>query len=95
VAWSRILDTIEAVCVTNPNGDATLDADVVVSAELSAPGTRFRVVANTAQAADAALGGAHPLGSTVAVEGLSRPGEPAFIAIRGLRPAETLVLVND
>jgi glycosidase len=95
VAWSRILDTLEAVVVTNPNGDTTLDADVAVSAELSRPGTTFRVVANTAQAADGAFDGPHTLGSTVTVEGLSRPGEPAFIAIRGVRPAETLVLVND
>lgn len=96
VAWSRILDTEEAVVVINPNSDATLGADVVVSAELSKAGAEFRVIANTAHAAagDTPFAGGHAVGTTVRVEALSRLGEPAFLAIRGVAPAETLVLVK-
>lgn len=99
IAWSRILDTREAVCVVNPNGEAARGGDVVVSAELCRVGTAFRVIANTAQAAATAEGGAfagsHPVGSRVHVRGLGSSGEPAFIEIRDLPPAEVLVLLKE
>ncbi len=95
VAWSRLLDSQEAVCVINPNGAATRGGDVVVSAELWSPGTEFSVVANTAHtAAGDAFRGEHPIGSAVTVKGLSRPGEPAYLEIRGLPPAEVIVLIK-
>jgi hypothetical protein len=50
-AWSRILDTEEAVIVVNPNGASARGGDVVVSGELFLPGAEFVVVVNTAEAA--------------------------------------------
>ena len=102
VAWSRILDNQEAVCLVNPHAEAMRGGDVLVAAELCPPGTEFLVVANTAQAATQALGqvaggatfnGSHPTGSKLPVQHLSPTG-PAFIEIRNLPPAEVLVLVK-
>jgi hypothetical protein len=101
VAWSRILDLQEAVCIINPNGGAHAlrGGDVIVSSELWSPGTPFTVVANTAQTATEAQGnsytGSHPIGSAVAVKGRSVPDEPAYIEIRDVFPAEVLVLIKE
>jgi glycosidase len=101
VAWSRLLDSQEAVCVVNPNGSANAlrGGDVIVSAELWAPGTAFTVVANTAQTAAEAQGGtytgSHRIGSIVTVKGRSLPEEPAYIEIRGIPPAEVVILVKE
>lgn len=97
VAWSRILDSQEAVCLVNPNGVNDRGGDVVVSAELCSPGTEFTVIANTAQAAAMGAGftGSHAVGSKVRVKGLSRPGEPAFVEIRDIPPAEVVVLIKE
>jgi hypothetical protein len=97
VAWSRILDSQEAVCVVNPNGVAARGGDVVVSAELCPPGTEFTVIANTAQAAATGglVTGSHALGSKVRVKGLSQPGEPSFVEVRDIPPAEVVVLIKD
>ena len=93
VAWSRILDNIEAVIVVNPNGGAARGGDVVVAAELSSAGDGFTVVANTAEAAvgSGAHHGSHAVGSRVEVKG----GEPALVEIRDVRPGEVLVLVKE
>ena len=65
IAWSRILDTDEAVVVVNPNGDAARGGQVVVAGELSRVGDEFLVVVNTAEAgaAPGAFTGPHPAGS--------------------------------
>jgi glycosidase len=97
VAWSRILDSQEAVCVVNPNGVADRGGDVVVSAELCPPGTELTVIANTAQAAatGGVFSGSHAVGSKLRVKGLSQPGEPAFVEIRDIPPAEVVVLIKE
>jgi glycosidase len=96
VAWSRLLDNQEAVCLVNPNGVAARGGDVIVAAELWPVGTPFTVVVNTAQAAAGAgaFHGSHPVGSTVPVQGLGHADEPAFIEIRDVQPAEVLVLIK-
>lgn len=98
VAWSRILDTQEAVCIVNPNGatDGVRGGDVVVASEFWPVGTEFTVVANSAEAAAPAgtYRGSHPVRSTVKVMGKTN-GEPAYIQIRGVQPAEVLVLVKE
>jgi glycosidase len=99
VAWSRILDRQEAVCVVNPNGQdgALRGGDVVVAAELWPAGTVFSVRANTAEAAarasGIAFGGSHPVGSALEVRRPS-PDGPAFVEIRDVPPGEVLVLVR-
>ena len=96
VAWSRILDTEEAVIAVNPNGEAARGASVVVATELADIGDAFMVVANTAEAATApgAYAGPHPAGSRVSVRGRRFAGEPAFISLDPLPPAEVVVLVR-
>jgi glycosidase len=96
VAWSRILDTDEAIVVVNPNGEAARGGQVVVSSELSHVGDEYVVVANSAQAgvAPAAFTGPHAAGTRLAVRGRRFAGEPAFVSIDPLPPAEVLVLVK-
>jgi glycosidase len=96
IAWSRILDTDEAIVVVNPNGDGERGGQVVVAGELSRVGDEFLVVVNTAEAGAAAgtFAGPHPAGSRLAVRGRRFAGEPTFVAIDPLPPAEVLVLVK-
>jgi glycosidase len=102
IAWSRVLDDEEALCIVNGNGGAARGGDVVVDAGLNsvaaagqpagAGGPAFTVVANSAQAAaGAAYAGSHPVGEQVPV-GI-RNGV-AFVSIRDVQPAEVLILVN-
>jgi hypothetical protein len=107
IAWSRLLDDEEALCIVNGHGEEARGADVVVDADLNAPDApgrpwsagepSFVVVANSAQAAhDAAnagvpYAGSHPVGERVAVR--SRGGI-RFVAIRDVAPSEAIVLVN-
>jgi hypothetical protein len=92
LAWSRILDDQEALCVVNTHGVEARGANTIVDASLN-PGTAsgFVVVANTAQAAGAPA--SHPIGSTVPVR-RSADGT-AFVEIRDVGPSEALVLVNQ
>jgi hypothetical protein len=96
IAWSRILDDEEALCVVNGSGGLSQDADVLVEESFNAgANAAFQVVANSAQAAAQAAGqvytGTHPIGAQVPVQtrGLVR-----FVEVRGLAPAEALVLTN-
>lgn len=92
VAWSRILDNQEAICIVNPNGIAARGGDVMVAAELWPVGTEFTVIANTAQTAlGSSFSGSHPVESTVSVK---RANDTAFIEIRNVLPAEVLVLLK-
>jgi glycosidase len=88
LAWSRILDDEEAVCVLNTHGTDNRGADVVVDINLSPPGSSLTVVLNTVQGA----GPVHPAGSRLPV--LQAPDGAAFIQIRGLPASEVLVLLN-
>jgi glycosidase len=93
VAWSRILDDEEALCVLNAHGTDERGADVLVDATLNPPGSTMTVVLNTAQAGQLPAGAvAHPIGSSVPV----RQGADgkAYVEIRHLPPSEVLVLTN-
>jgi hypothetical protein len=96
VAWSRILDSDEAVVIVNPNGESARGGQVVIACELSRVGDTFMVAANTAEAgaAPGTFRGPHPAGSRVTVRGRRFVGEPAFVAIEPLPPAEVLILVK-
>ena len=99
IAWSRILDDEEALCIANPNGGAARGGDVLVDASLNPTGTAaaaggasFKVVANSAQTgAGAAYTGPHPVGQRLTVKAR---GGACFVEIRDLPPAEVLVLAN-
>jgi glycosidase len=93
VAWSRILDDEEALCILNAHGAAGRGADVLVDASLNPAGSEMTVILNTAQAADAqGYMGTHPVGSSLPVH----RGEDgiAFVEIRDVRPSEVVVLAN-
>lgn len=95
VAWSRVLDTLESLCVVNPNALESRGGDVVVDANISPPGTQFEIVANTAHAAaGAAYQGPHPISGLVTVKGRSSPTEPAFVELRDIPKCEALILVR-
>ncbi|MEA3224498.1 MAG: alpha-amylase, partial [Planctomycetota bacterium] len=94
IAWSRILDDEELLCVLNTNGTEYRGADVIVDASLNSDeGSVMTVVFNTAQmAAGTEFAGAHPAGSTALV---NRTAEGrAFVRIRNIPPAEVVVLAN-
>ncbi len=93
VAWSRILDDEEALCVVNAHGTEPRGGDVLVDASLSPPGGSMTVVLNTAEiAAGPGYVGSHAAGSPAPVQ---RTGDgKAYVALRGLDPSEALVLMT-
>ena len=93
IAWSRVLDDEEALCVLNGHGTAERGADVLVDASLNSPGASMTVVLNTAQAASP-QGSlvSHPVGSSLPVR-RTMDGK-AYIEIRDLPASEVLVLTN-
>ena len=92
IAWSRILDDEEALCIVNGHGTARRGGDVLIDARLNRqPGAELVVLANTEQAASSDFTGSHPVGEKVPVQ--LRAGS-AFVVIRDLGPSEVLLLVN-
>jgi hypothetical protein len=94
VAWSRILDDEELLCVLNAHGTERRGADVVVDASLNAAGAGvMTVVLNTAQMTEQEeFSGSHPTGSTVPVN-RTADGR-AFVRIQSVPPAEIIILAN-
>jgi glycosidase len=92
IAWSRLLDDEEALCVVNGHGTAARGGQVVVDADVNRGANAFfEVVANSAQAAAPGSPGPHPVGQHVAVQ---FRGPTAFVPIQPLAPSEVLILVN-
>jgi hypothetical protein len=93
VAWSRILDDEEVLCVLNAHGAEPRGADVIVDAALTAGGGAMTVVLSTAAAeSSGAAVGAHAVGASVPVR--RAPDGTAFVEIRDLPPSEVLVLAS-
>jgi hypothetical protein len=91
IAWSRVLDDEEAVCVLNSHGIDNRGARVLVDANLNPVGSSMTVILNTAQAANPGYTGAHPIGSTVPV---ARQDGNAYIEIQPIAASELLILMN-
>ncbi|MBS0424419.1 MAG: hypothetical protein JSR71_08350 [Proteobacteria bacterium] len=93
IAWSRILDDEEALCVVNPHGYEIRGGNVIVDANLSPPGSELTVVINTQQTvAESTAGITHPVSSRLRVK---QTGDgTAYVEIRNVPPSEVLVLVN-
>jgi glycosidase len=91
LAWSRLLDDEEALCVVNTHGERARGADVMIDASMNEPGSSFRVIVNTAETADAGYDGTHRVGSSVLTR--TRDGV-RFLEIRDVPPSEVLVLIN-
>jgi len=90
LAWSRLLDDQEALCIVNTHGTRATGADVLVDAALNPPGAVLTIVANSVDVAGSAS--AQPVGSTLPVRRSSNG--VAFVQIRDVPPSEVLVLVN-
>lgn len=90
VAWSRILDDEEALCIVNSHGAEARGADAIVDASLLPAGSSMTVVLNTAEAADPDQSWSHPRGSSVPVR--AAPSGASYVEIRGVPPSEVLVL---
>jgi glycosidase len=92
IAWSRILDDMEGLCIVNGNGGKRSSGDVLVDPNLNRrAGAEFEVVANTEQAATPGFTGAHWVGQRLPVN--SRDGT-TFVEIRDIGPSEVVVLMN-
>lgn len=94
VAWSRILDDEELLCVLNANGTESRGGDVIVDADLnSGDAGTMTVVLNSAQAAEMQeYSGSQSVGSEVRID-RTADGR-AFVRIQGIPPAEIIVLAN-
>jgi len=90
VAWSRILDDEEALCVVNANGREERGARVLVDDGLNPPGSEMIVVLNTAQAAE--ISGPHQVGEALPVKRTA--DGTAYVEIHRLPASEALVLMN-
>lgn len=85
VAWSRILDDEEVLCVLNAHGTEARGADVIVDATLNPEGSVLTVVAATADGADR---------SGQSLPALRTTEGAAFVSVRDLAPSEFLILSN-
>jgi len=91
IAWSRILDDEEILCVLNAHGTQSRGADVLVDSSLNPVGATMTVAANSEQAASPnSPGSSHARGSRVAVR--RTPDGTAFVEIRNIAPSEVLLL---
>lgn len=95
IAWSRLLDRMEIVCVVNGHGLERRGGNVLVDADLnSAAGALLTVVGNTAQAAaGAAYSGTHAIGSVLPVR--RRDDGTAYVEVRNVGPSEVVILSNQ
>jgi len=95
IAWSRILDTLEYLCVVNPHATESRGGDVIVDGTLCPRGTVFEVIANTAHsAAGTGYSGAHPIGATIQVVGQTQTIGPAYLEVRGIPPCEVVIFAK-
>jgi len=93
VAWSRILDDEEVLCVVNAHGMASRGAHVEVDADLNPEASAMTVIANTAQAAgNAGEVQAFPVGTECPVH--RTPAGRAYVELQDVPPSEVLVLTN-
>jgi glycosidase len=97
IAWSRILDDEEVLCIVNGHGTEPRGGDVLIDAGLNSPQApggppHLVVIANTAHtAAGPGYNGSHPIGSELTV---NWRGGIAYVSIRNVDPSEVILLVN-
>ncbi|HTV19944.1 MAG TPA: hypothetical protein VMG12_14765, partial [Polyangiaceae bacterium] len=90
IAWSRILDDEEVLCIANGHGVERRGGDVVVDARMNPPGSELEVIANTEQAATGRTA-RHAVGTRLPVK---RRNGVAYVEIRDVGPSEVLLLDN-
>lgn len=93
IAWSRILNDEEALCVVNSHGRAVRGGNVIVDAELNPSGSKMMVKINTYEISMGSSADiSHPVGSQLQVKRMN--DGTAYVKIRNVQPSEVLVLVN-
>ncbi|HEX3033985.1 MAG TPA: alpha-amylase family glycosyl hydrolase [Thermodesulfobacteriota bacterium] len=93
VAWSRILDDEEVLCILNAHGSDERGADVLVDANLNPTDGSMTVILNTAQAVNPqGFTGSHSVGFGMPVR-RTQDGK-AYVEIRNIPPSEVIVLTN-
>lgn len=93
IAWSRILDDEEALCIVNAHGRKIRGGNVIVDANLNPSGSEMTVKVNTHESVNGTSATvAHPVDSHLPVKRLN--DGTAFVEIRNVQPSEVLVLVN-
>ncbi len=93
IAWSRILDDEEVLCVLNSHGSDARGANVLVDTELNPPVNSMTVILNTAQAANPhSFSGSHALKSAAPIR--QTADGKTYVEIRNLRPSEVVVFTN-
>ncbi len=91
VAWSRILDDEEVVCILNTHGTDQRGANVLVDANLNPKA--MTVILNTAETANPqGYTGSHPVGSSAPVHRMT--DGKTYVELRNIRPSEVVVLTN-
>jgi len=93
VAWSRILDDEEVLCVLNPHGDEEMSAEVLVDGSLNPETSVMDVILNSDEAASPAgfEGGSPRTGTPVDVS-WSKHG--SYVRIPPVGPSCVIVLAN-
>ena len=92
VAWSRILDDEEMLCVLNAHGTDARGADVLVDAALNPPGSEMTVIYNSSTAANP--NAADPFATNRRVPVQQTPDGTAFVRIENVKPSEVIVLTR-
>jgi glycosidase len=98
VAWSRLLDDEEALCLINAHGTDERGADILVDADLNRsapaqPPVSMTVVLNTAEVVNpGGYKGSHPVGSHLPVHRTANGA--AYVEVRQVPASEVLVLMN-
>lgn len=93
IAWSRILDDEEILCIVNGHGTDCRGADVIVDRSLnSSYPCFFKVLLNTAELIEGAgYTGTHPVNQEIQV---SYEGNSAYLEIRNIAPSGVIILTN-
>jgi glycosidase len=92
LAWSRLLDDEEGLCVVNTHGSDSRGARVVVDANVNPPESTMTVVLNTAEAAQAGPPSFHPVGAKLPVRRTT--DGTAYVEVGNIPASEVLVLMN-
>jgi len=98
MAWSRIFDTQETLCVVNQHGSENRGARIIIDGGLNPEGSSLIIRANTEEAAAKANGGTYgkpqyAVGKNLPVK--RQPDGTAYVEIFDLSPAEVIVLANE
>lgn len=93
IAWSRILDDEEALCIVNGHGNEKRGGNVLVDSSLVSQDKTMTVILNTEQTAlQSAYSGKYAVGTSVPVR--KTPDGTAYVEIKDLNASEVLVLTN-